>query len=125
MNRSKKVVLLVSSLVLFLLAAPALADQSSVEIDAPETAKKGSTITVKIKVIHKGNNYLHHTDWVYVKVNDKEVARWDYSLRKLPEDEVFTKEVEVKVDGPLDIRSQAHCNIHGSSGEAKAKVEVK
>ena len=125
MHTSKRVILLVSSLVLLLLTAPALADQASVEIDAPETAKKGNTITVKIKVSHKGNNYLHHIDWVYVKVNDKEVARWDYSFRKLPEDEVFTKEVEVAVDGPLDIRSQAHCNMHGSAGEAKAKVEVK
>lgn len=125
MHKTKRAVLLALSLALLLLAAPALADQASVEIDAPETAKKGSTVTVKIKANHKGNNYVHHIDWVYVKVNGKEVARWDYSFRKLPEDEIITKEVEVTANGPLDIRSQAHCNMHGSAGEAKAKVEVK
>jgi desulfoferrodoxin (superoxide reductase-like protein) len=116
---------LIIPIVVLMLVGPVLANKTSVKIEAPAEAVKGSTITVKINVSHDGNSYFHYTEWVYVKVNGKEVARWDFTRNARPENENFTREVQVKVDGPLEIESQGNCNIHGSAGIAKASVAVK
>ncbi len=97
------------------------ANKSSVEIKSPESAVKGSEITITINVSHSANNFIHHTSWAYVKVNGKEVGRWEYPF----ESANFTREVKVRVDGPLDIESKAECNIHGSAGAVTAHVKVK
>lgn len=107
-----------------LLSFPAFADKSSVSIDAPDTAEKGSEIIIKITVTHNGNNLFHHTDWVYIKVNGSEIARWDFKFNDLPENEVFTREVKYTVQGPLTIEAEANCNLHGSKGTAVKKVIV-
>lgn len=100
------------------------ADKSDVEIDVPKTAVKGSTITVTLKVIHKGNNWFHYTDWLWVKINGKEVKRWDFTRTQRPEGAVFTRTVQVVVDAPLEITAQANCNLHGSVGQHSAMVAV-
>ena len=100
------------------------ADKSSVTIDAPETAIKGAEITIRVTAIHDANNILHHTDWLYIMVNDKEVARWDYSWRNRPEGKTFTKEITYTVTEPLEIKAEAHCNIHGSQGPQTVKLSV-
>ncbi|MBN2040272.1 MAG: hypothetical protein JW864_09540 [Spirochaetes bacterium] len=103
---------------------PVLADKSSIIIEAPDKAVKGSEITIKIIVTHNGNNMFHHTDWAYIKINGKEVARWEYSFSSLPEDEVFSKEITYKVEKAIEIEAEANCNLHGSKGKAVKKIEV-
>ena len=125
MHMSSSKTLVISILFVLFAAASALANESSVEIDVPDKAEKGSTVTIKITVRHDGNSFMHYTDRVVVKVNGEEAALWEYSWRNRPETEVFTKEVTRVADGPLDIRAQAHCNIHGSAGEAQASVGIK
>ncbi len=115
-------------LVVFLLSAwavPAssLADKSSVTLEIPATAEKGTKVPVKVHVKHHGNNFMHYTNWVEVKVNGKTVERWEYSAFNRPEDETFTKEILVQVDEPLEIVGEASCNIHGSTGPATASVK--
>ena len=100
------------------------ADKSSVTIDAPETVTKGTEITIKVTATHDANNFLHYTNWLYIMVNDKEVARWDYSWRKRPEDKTFTKEITYTVNEPAEIKAEANCNIHGSEGPQTVKVAV-
>ena len=63
----------------------ACADKSSVTIEAPATVTKGDEITIKVTALHDANNMLHYTDWLYIMINDQEVARWDYTWRKRPE----------------------------------------
>ena len=101
-----------------------MADKSSVEIEAPDSAKKGDVVTIVVKVTHDGNNFLHHTDWVYVKVNGEQIARWEFSWNDLPEKEVFVKEVTYPVKGPFTIEAKANCNIHGSVGAVTKQVKV-
>ena len=110
---------------MFLTSLPAFADKSSVEIDVPKDIKKGAEITIKVKVSHDGNSLFHYTDWVYVKAEGKEIAKWEYSMFSLPEDEVFMKEVKYTVNGPVDIEAEANCNIHGSAGKKSVKLKVK
>ena len=100
------------------------ADKSSVTIDAPETAIKGSETTIKVTATHDANNFLHYTNWLYIMVNDKEVARWDYSWRKRPEDKTFTKEITYTINEPIEIIAEANCNIHGSEGPQTVKIAV-
>jgi desulfoferrodoxin (superoxide reductase-like protein) len=113
-------------LLVCLIAAPAFANKSSVAIDAPDKSAKGSIIKIKITVTHSGNNFIHHTDWAYVKVNGKEVGRWEFSSGNLPEGEVFSREVNYTAegDGPITIEAEADCNIHGSAGKVEKKIEI-
>ncbi len=110
----------------FLIASPLFANKTSVIIDAPDKAAKGSEIKIKINVTHSGNNFIHHTDWIYVKVNGKEIGRWEFSAGKLPENENFTREVSYKaeVSGQLVIEAEGNCNLHGSTGKVEKKIEI-
>ena len=100
------------------------ADKASVTIDAPETAIKGAEITIKVTATHDANNFLHYTNWLYIMINDKEVARWDYSWRNRPEGKTFTKEITYTVNEPVEIKAEANCNIHGSEGPQTVKIAV-
>ncbi len=107
-----------------LLSFPVFANKSSAAINAPGNAKIGSVIVIKVTVTHNGNNFMHHTDWVYIKINGSEIARWDFSWNHLPESEVFTREIKYEVQGPLKIEAEANCNLHGSNGIAVKKVNI-
>jgi len=109
---------------LCLAATPAFANKTSAAIDVPDKAKKGDVIKIKLTFTHSGNNFIHHTDWAFVKVNGKEIKRWEYSFHSLPENEVFTREVTYTIDGPLVIEAEGDCNIHGSAGRVEKKVAV-
>lgn len=114
-----------TALAVFLLAAaPALANKSSVTIEAPAAAASGSEVTIRINVAHRGNNAFHHTNLVRVTVNGKEAGRWEFKGSKKPEAEKFSREVKVRVDADLNIEARAFCNIHGSAGPAAAVVKV-
>ncbi len=47
----------------------ALADKAAVTIIAPEAAAKGTEVTIKLNVMHHGNNMFHHTKWAYINGN--------------------------------------------------------
>jgi len=119
------IILLSLTLIFLLSTGSALADKSVVKVDAPESVAKGTEVTIRLNVTHHGNNMFHYTKWVYVKVNGKEIARWDFSATKTPESENFTKEIKYTVNEPAQIEAEANCNIHGSTGIAKAAISVK
>lgn len=123
MIRFTKIFIAVS--IIFLFVLPAFANKTSVEIDAPSAVKKGETITIKINVSHSGNNFIHHTSWVYVKAGGKEIGRWEYSMFNKPENENFTKEVKLTVTEDVEIEAEGNCNIHGSAGKKTQKISVK
>lgn len=100
----------------------ASANKSSVEIEAPGKAVKGEEITIKVHVSHDGNSFMHHTDWVYIKINGEEVKRWEYSMFGKPPSEAFTKEITYTVNERLEIEAKAHCNLHGSKNTAQSMV---
>ena len=111
-------------LLLICLVTTVFADKSSVIINVPETAIKGAEITIKVTATHDANNFLHYTNWLYLMINDKEVARWDYSWRKRPEGKTFTKEITYTVIEPLEIKAEANCNIHGSDGPQTVNLQI-
>lgn len=106
-------------------ARSAFADKSSTSIEAPQTVPKGSEVTIRVTVTHRGNNFLHYTNWLQVSANRKEIARWDFSWGKRPETEVFTREVKLNALEDLEVSAEAHCNIHGSAGPTTFKISVK
>jgi desulfoferrodoxin (superoxide reductase-like protein) len=122
--QKKHILVPMIALFLCLLSAPAFANKTSAAIDAPDSVKKGDVVKIKITVKHRGNNFIHHTDWAYVNVNGKEAGRWEYSFHNLPEGEVFSKEVAYTVDGPFTIEAEGDCNIHGSEGKVTKNVKV-
>ena len=42
-----------------------------------------------------------------------------------PEGAIFTKEIKLMVNEPLEIVAEANCNLHGSAGPAKKKIALK
>ena len=101
------------------------ANKSTASIEVPENIPKGSEITIHVTVTHNANNFLHHTQWLQIIINGKEISRWDYTMSNRPEGATFTKEIKYKVDGNIEIKAEASCNIHGSAGPAISKVLAK
>ncbi|HPR49795.1 MAG TPA: desulfoferrodoxin family protein [Spirochaetota bacterium] len=113
------------AIALLLSASYLKANKSSVEIIVPSEASKGSVITIKINIHHNGNNRFHHTNWVYVKANDKEIARWDFTSKNLPGNENFSEEVQFTLNEDTKIEAMANCNLHGSSGPHTITIKAK
>lgn len=103
----------------------AWANKSEAKIEAPESAPKGSEITIRVTVTHSANNFFHYTEWLWVKDNKKEIARWDFTGSNKPEGATFTREIRYKVEGDIEITAKASCNMHGSAGETMIKVLAK
>ena len=101
------------------------ANKSTTSIEVPESIPKGPEITIRVTVTHNANNFMHYTKWLQIMVNGKEIARWDYTMGNRPEGATFTKEIKYKVDGDIEIKTEAGCNLHGSAGPATAKVLAK
>ncbi|MEI9476315.1 MAG: desulfoferrodoxin family protein [Deltaproteobacteria bacterium] len=103
----------------------ALADKAAATIEGPVNAARGSEVTLKVTVTHSANSALHHTEWLKVTANDKEIARWNYTSSERPDGAVFTKEVKVKVLETMEVKAEASCNVHGSKGPSTLKITVK
>ncbi len=101
------------------------ANKSTTSIEVPESIPKGFEITIRVTVTHNANNFMHYTKWLQIMVNGKEIARWDYTMGNRPESATFTKEIKYKVEGDIEIKAEASCNLHGSAGPATVKVSAK
>jgi len=112
-------------LMIFLSTNATFADKAAVSIEAPAAVVKGSEITIRLTITHSANSYFHYVEWVRVMMNEREIARWDYSRSQRPEDATFTKEIKYTVNESGEIKAEASCNIHGSKGPASQKVLVK
>jgi len=112
-------------LLFILSSASALANRTSATITVSDsTVAKGTEVTITINVAHMGNTNAHHTEWVYLKIDGKEVKRWEFERRNLPEDENFKLEYKYTVTGNTEIVVEGSCNLHGSAGPAEKKITV-
>ena len=116
--------LVASLFFLMVSAATAFADKGSVTISAPESVVKGTEVTIKVQVTHSGNNFIHYVDWAKIGIDGKEVARWDFKWNKRAESKIFEREFKYVVNAPVELSAEAHCNLHGSKGLAKASIKV-
>jgi desulfoferrodoxin (superoxide reductase-like protein) len=117
--------IVVSFLVLFcLFLAGAQANKTSVEVKAPAEVKAGTEVTITVMVSHSSNSKSHHTDWVTLKINGKEVKRWEYNKESLPPDADFSLEFKYVATEPLTVEAQGHCNLHGSAGTKSAAIKI-
>lgn len=121
----KKISLLFLTVIFIAFSGIAFANKTAVKISIPAQVKKGSQITITINVMHKGNAVGHHTDWVYLKINGKEVKRWTYDKNNMPPDGNFTLSYTyIVTENTLSIEAEGDCNIHGTAGPAKATAQV-
>jgi desulfoferrodoxin (superoxide reductase-like protein) len=105
-------------------AGAAHADKSGAILEAPEQAAKGNEITLRIHVTHSANNFLHHTNWLRVKVNGREIRTWEYPMSRLPAAAKFSEELRLVIDGPCEVEAEANCNLHGSKGPARKTITL-
>ena len=124
-HKKTRLILIFLCGVFFVHGGIALASKSSTTIEAPESVSKNSEIIIRVTVTHSANNFLHYTEWLRVMAGDKEIARWDFTRSQRPEGAVFTKEIKYTVEGNVEIKAEASCNIHGSKGPTTVKVTVK
>lgn len=116
--------ILISLLFVFLAQVSLLANKTSVKINAPSEAKNGTEITIVINVFHNGNSKMHHTDWVYLKINGVEVKRWQYDKNSLPPGGNFTVEFKYVIKQDATIEAEGNCNIHGTAGPNKTTIKA-
>jgi len=112
----------VLTIIFFLFSFATFANKTSVKIDAPEKAKIGTEVTIKIEVKHIGNTSKHYTDWVVVKINGEEYKKWEYTSENLPNEQNFELSFKVKVEKNMEISAEGHCNKHGSKGIDKINI---
>lgn len=103
----------------------AWANKSASTISVPESADRNAEITIRVTVTHSANSGTHHTEWLKVSVNGKEVGRWEFTSSSLPEGGTFTREIKHRLTENAEIRGEASCNVHGSAGANTARVKVK
>lgn len=101
----------------------ALANKTSVEIEAPKEAKKGQEITITLHVKHNGNNFLHHTNWVKLRANGELIKEWDYKGDR-PDSENFTITYKLKINETLKLEALGHCNMHGTENIAQHTIKL-
>lgn len=112
-------------LMLMIGSASVLANKTSVKVTVSDsTVTKGTEITITVNVSHMGNTNAHHTDWVYLKVNGKEVKRWEYERNNLPPEQNFTIEYKITVTENTSIEVEGNCNMHGTAGPETLKITV-
>jgi len=102
----------------------ALANKTTVEITAPDEVAAGTEINITITVSHNGNSKAHHTEWVTLKINGKEIQKWEYTKAELPPGNEFTLEYKLVASEPLIIEAQGNCNMHGSTGMKTRAVKT-
>ncbi len=116
--------LMVAVVVLFV-STVAFANKTAVTIStSAQKVKKGTEVTITLNVTHKGNSKMHHTEWVTLKINGKEVKKWSYDKHNLPPDSNFSLTYKAVVDDGLKIEAEGSCNMHGSAGVASAAVVI-
>lgn len=125
--KSKKIGLFLMQFLLFVLlwVNTAFANKASVSIEAPAEVTKGSEITIRLTVEHSADNFLHHVEWVQLRVNNNQIGYWQYSAFDLPPAATFTKEIKYTVNENTEIRAEASCNLHGSAGPGFFKIVIK
>ena len=102
----------------------AWAGKAETRIEAPAGVPKGSEAVIRVTVVHNANSIFHHIEWLWVKINNQEIARWDYSGMEKPEAAIFTKEIRYVVNGDMQIAAKASCNLHGSANEPVVKISA-
>lgn len=98
------------------------ANKAEAKIEFPEGAARSPEIPIRVTVIHNANSFFHHVEWVWIKFNETEIARWEFTATKRPEGETFTREIKFRVEGEGEIKAKASCNMHGSAGEVAVKI---
>lgn len=112
-------------MIVFLYGQDVRANKSATSIEVPGNITKGSEITIRVTVTHSANSFIHYTKWLQIMINGKEIERWDYTMGNRPEGATFTKEIKYKAEGDIEIKAEASCNVHGSTGPSTVKVSVK
>jgi desulfoferrodoxin (superoxide reductase-like protein) len=98
------------------------ANKAGAKIELPAGAGKGKEFLIRVTVIHNANNFFHHIEWLWVKFDDQEIARWEFNSSNRPEGETFTREIKYRAEREGEIRAKANCNLHGSLGEAVVRI---
>lgn len=109
----------------FFLGTPAVfADESVVEIEAPTDAPSGEEIDIILHVSHDGNNFIHHTNRVVLRINGEMVKEWEYGTFSKPEAADFSISFSYPLKKNLEIEAEAFCNLHGSENTAVKTLSV-
>jgi desulfoferrodoxin (superoxide reductase-like protein) len=126
MKNFRTLLLLINVLIIigFILTPQAFADESSVKIESPDDALMGEEIVIILHISHSGNNFIHYTERVELRINGHLAKQWEYSMFSKPEGEKFTVSFAYPAEKNLEIEAMAFCNLHGSKNTAVKTVFV-
>jgi hypothetical protein len=115
---------LVSAAFLWMALVPAagLANQAAVKIDAPEEAARGDVVVITINVMHDANLAKDHVNWVWLKLNGRQVRKWVFTREHLPESNNFSLKYQFIMSGDTTVSAEGNCIMHGSAGPDMKKI---
>ncbi|MCG6553385.1 MAG: class II SORL domain-containing protein [Candidatus Magnetominusculus sp. LBB02] len=93
-------------------------------IEAPDKAKAGQWIDVKVKVGFMKDHPSTPEHWItYVKLlaDDKEIAKAEYPVGGIVSSSAVFK---IKLDKTVKLEVVEHCNLHGTWISESVKVDV-
>lgn len=100
------------------------ANESAVEIEVQDKDAEGGEINIVLHVSHEGNNFIHHTEWVELRINGELSKRWEYSMFNKPSGENFSVSFSYPAKQDFEAAAEAYCNLHGSRNIDKKRVSV-
>ncbi|WP_158308902.1 desulfoferrodoxin family protein [Methanocella arvoryzae] len=111
------------ALVLLLAASGiASADRAEVDVDAPDTARPGETVQVKLNVHHEDSAPGHYVDSVKLYDGDRLLKEWTYDNSNFERAEEWSVTYTGSFDRDVNLRAVVNCNLHG--GEPDTEVII-
>ena len=102
----------------------ARANKTSVAVMGPDAVAAGTEVTLTISVTHKGNSVFHHTNWVVVKADGAEIARWDFKARACPKPRISSGKSNTRSPSPWRSRPRATATSTGARIRSLFKIAI-
>jgi len=110
---------------LFFAPGLALANKASVSIEVPKSVAKEEEIVIVLKVKHSENTPSHYVNWVNLKINNKDMKKWEFTPDNRPDTHDFIIKFKFMVNMDTKVSAEANCILHGSAGPASAFIKTK
>jgi desulfoferrodoxin (superoxide reductase-like protein) len=113
---------LFSLLILLAWYLPSWADVPTLSMEGPDQFVSQQPFSITLRVVHHGNNFIHHISKLAIYVDGKEAKVWTYNWKNYPREESWSVSHELTLAREAKITAIATCNLHGPSKEASLEI---
>lgn len=115
----KRILLSVVVLSLLAISGVACADELEVDLEAPDNARAGETVSVMIEIEHEDTAPGNYVDLVRLYDGDTLLKEWRYGPDDYVKQEEWTLLYSVAFDRDAYLRATAHSTVHGDDTDTE------